>query len=624
MLKSILNNPYHILGVYSNSPKKEQVANKGKMQAFLRVNKSMPFKLDLQGILPDIHRTQELVDYADSELALSTGQIRHAQFWFINKTQIDNIAFNHLTGGDMDSAIEIWRKSLNCYSLQNLFVCYLIKEDYRAALNTAIALYNQFAKEFVAAIDENANVSVNDLIQNIIDTISGEGVDLLHISNSISDNVWQTIIKEKKVKPIIEKLDLLVSEAKSTKKKGVQARLAAGNKLKIDTKQLLTTLQEVLPQSDTRYQIIADKVSQEVLQCSIDYYNDTDDDDSPVKTLPLCEYAKTVAVGSEAKQRCEKNYAVIKKAYEDMPPKEVAKESKEINELLAWYAVQAKTSKNALELLKKAQIPLVTIKEKMGKTNSYYLEISSILGSAALGNVIEEVNSAQKEETNNPLEGLFGTSSVYSRLSDIIGEHERRRQRALRLKSALHDAWQTIVYIDLLDKTDVFYKNRYKPNRNTLYSIISGLQGFERPDEQYIIKGCAYGVTANKKFFYSDSEYYGSCTTKSDYKGYLQSFPSGSHIAEANKKLAEIEERERQTRNYIIAAIIAISILFFIISVSGKDNERTKDRAEPAYSSSYYDNSNSNELEEDEETDEEVDYQDDEEDFDEEDFEDNY
>ena len=60
MIKSIANNPYRILGVYSNSPKKEQIANKGKMQAFLRVNKSMPFPLDLKGILPSFYRTEFL------------------------------------------------------------------------------------------------------------------------------------------------------------------------------------------------------------------------------------------------------------------------------------------------------------------------------------------------------------------------------------------------------------------------------------------------------------------------------------------------------------------------------------------------------------------------------------
>lgn len=568
MLKAIINNPYRILGVYSNSPKKEQIANKGKMQAFLRVKKSMPFKLDLQGILPDVQRTQELVDFADSELALSAGQIKHAQFWFINKTPIDRIAFNHLTDGNIESAIDFWQKNKNLSSLQNLFICYLIKEDYGAALNTAVSLYNQYAKEFVSEIDEKASIPVNTLIQTVVDTISNDGIDLLPASRSISDNAWQAVIEAKKVEPIISQLNSLVSEAKAAKDKGAIARLSTGNKLIAATKPLLATLQRVLTLNDTRYQIIADKTAQEVLQCSIDYYNDTDDVDSPSKALPLCKYAKSIAVGTAAKQRCEQNYEVIKEAYDNMPPAEVVNEAKEINNLLTWYRKQAKTSKNALELLKKARLPIISIKEKLGEKNAYYLETSSIIGSAALSNVIDEVNDAQKDDKPDPLQGLFGSSSKYNLFSDLLGSQERRRQRALLLKVVLRNAWQTIVYIDLLDKTDDFNNKRYLPNRKTLSNIISDLKGFDYPDDNYIIKGCAHGITADKRFFCSDSEYYGGCTSKSDYNEYLKKFPYGKHSKEAKEKIFEIEERNKKTRNYLLVVVLIALVLLGIIIAS--------------------------------------------------------
>ena len=130
MLKAIISNPYRILGVYANSPKKEQIANKGKMQAFLRIGRTTNFPLDLRGVLPAVVRTQETVDLADSQLALPADQVKHAQFWFVNITPIDGIAFNHLLRGDLDSAISLWQKQTTASSLQNLFVCYLIKEDY--------------------------------------------------------------------------------------------------------------------------------------------------------------------------------------------------------------------------------------------------------------------------------------------------------------------------------------------------------------------------------------------------------------------------------------------------------------------------------------------------------------
>lgn len=576
MLRAILNNPYRILGVYSNSPKKEQIANKGKMQAFLRVKKSMPFPLDLKGILPEISRTQEAVDYADSELALSSGQIKHAQFWFVNKTPIDGIAFNHLLGGNIESAIEMWKKSTNMSSLQNLFICYLIKEDYKTAIiEYAIPLYNNYADTFVSMIDEKVSMSISELVEAIVETLSGEDINITSISHSISDNVWKNHIESKRVNPLMTQLESLISDAKSAKGKGDTARLNAGNKLKIASKPLLSTLRTILPANDTRYQMIADKVTQEVLQCSIDYYNDTTDLDAPAKALPLCDYAKSIAVGSAAKQRCNENYDVIKKAFDNMPPVEVAKEAKEIDDLFGWYRKQKRTSASGLELLKKAQKPLISIKEKLGKNHKYYLETSSTLGSAALSNVIDEVNDAQKEDKPNPLSGLLG-GSRYSLYGDIFGEQERRRQKAYTLKDALTSAWKTIVYIDLLDTTEDFKKNRYQPNRKTLHSIIDGLKGFDYPDENYIIKGCARGIYADSKFFWCDSEHYAACSSKSDYEDYLKKFPSGNHVADANKRIEEIKEHNKKVLKYvlIVAAVIILAIVI-VCSANAMTSKRT-------------------------------------------------
>ena len=87
----ITNNPYRYLGVYSNSPTKERVANKGKMNAFLKVGKIVSFPLDIPSLLPTIERTVETVAHAESELTLPMDQIRFAQFWWMNTTPLDKI-----------------------------------------------------------------------------------------------------------------------------------------------------------------------------------------------------------------------------------------------------------------------------------------------------------------------------------------------------------------------------------------------------------------------------------------------------------------------------------------------------------------------------------------------------
>ena len=144
MINAIINNPYRILGVYSNSPKKEQIANQAKIKAFLRVNKNMSFSLDLTDIIPPVVRNQDAIDHVESELSLISGKIKNAQFWFINNGSIDTTVMNRLFSGDIENAMNLWQNKWKgtMSSLQNLFVCYLIKGDYESAIiNCAIPLY---------------------------------------------------------------------------------------------------------------------------------------------------------------------------------------------------------------------------------------------------------------------------------------------------------------------------------------------------------------------------------------------------------------------------------------------------------------------------------------------------
>lgn len=117
----INNNPYRLLGVYSTSNQREVVANHGKMKAFLKVGRKVSFPLDLNGLLPEVLRSEQSVADAISKLTLPTEQLRYAQFWFSKCNQLDEIACGKLTNGDIDGAIEIWKKT-TASSLQNLSI----------------------------------------------------------------------------------------------------------------------------------------------------------------------------------------------------------------------------------------------------------------------------------------------------------------------------------------------------------------------------------------------------------------------------------------------------------------------------------------------------------------------
>ena len=68
MINVVENNPYRILGVYANSPKRDVLANEGKVKAFLKVGRAVSFPLDLNGLLPNVNRTEASVVQAKTEI----------------------------------------------------------------------------------------------------------------------------------------------------------------------------------------------------------------------------------------------------------------------------------------------------------------------------------------------------------------------------------------------------------------------------------------------------------------------------------------------------------------------------------------------------------------------------
>ena len=183
MINVVENNPYRILGVYANSPKRDILANDGRMRAFLRVGRAVSFPLDLNGLLPSINRTTETIQQANTALSLPQDQLKYAMFWFLNVTPIDRIAFNHLFAGNMDEALELWKRREGLSSLQNRMMCYLIKGKYVYAAGMADRLYQKYGSDFCNLISPTLRLSHEDFVNKFFDTLGDElNVDLSSFS----------------------------------------------------------------------------------------------------------------------------------------------------------------------------------------------------------------------------------------------------------------------------------------------------------------------------------------------------------------------------------------------------------------------------------------------------------
>ena len=564
------HNPYRLLGVYSNSPTKERLANHNRMKAFLKVGKPVSFPLDLTQYLGSIERTEASVADAEAALTLPKDQIQYAQFWFVKVTPLDEVAFNHLLDGDMDGAIEIWRKKECPSSLQNLFLCFLIKGYLFLALYYAKRLYSniEYVREFVGYVVNDISLeSTVLLIDNLLDKIcdyfgakellrvykadrswplvsfarehgkmkvapfvnretgdkfkacvfiddkenitlvafwsklgeltpkeianNKEHLDVIQLSSGTYKLVyretvhgnWRKYIIDKCASKYIADIQNCIELARKSKGKQPKERLLAGEQLRKHTTDSLTELSSMLTHTDLQYQMIADKLGLEILQCGIDYYNDTEEPDAAIKAMSLQKYALSIVVGQAAKDRCKENVDILQKIIDNLPPSEVFTEDKAIKEELHKYCQLPDLISHAVTLLENAQPYLVSIKDKLGADNEYYLKISTLVVNNALNNVIAEINEAQKydpaEERRQRNKKLMEKSDplfrpLYSSLynDEFLYESEDRKTKYEYIKRVVLKAKKALLIMDVLDMEKCFEQERYLPNRKILNDFL--------------------------------------------------------------------------------------------------------------------------------------------------------
>lgn len=407
------NNPYRLLGVYSNSPTKERLANYNRMKAFLKVGKSVSFPLDVPQYLSSINRTESSAADAEAKLTLPKDQILHAQFWFIKTTPLDEVAFNHLFAGEIDKAEEIWQKRECASSLQNLIVCALMCGKYAEAISLAETLYSntQYINQLVAAVvGMGGNFNVSDLTFSFIDVLYDE-IGTNKLLSFITNAIWKDYIKDKAVKPIISHIQDAIDVAHKSKGKGATARLEAGRTLMRSTKDMLSDLRRLLSVSDIQYEVIADKLAQEILQCGIDYYNNTNDDDAPHNAMILQKYALSVVVGNLVKNRCKENVDTLKKVG---PEYAVRNEITFLMNIIKQLRGEGGHDKYSIIMfglchsisdvqgLVEKSIPYINrMEEKLGSSNDLYIKVTSAVVSAAVNAIVEIINMKQEIAIGN-------------------------------------------------------------------------------------------------------------------------------------------------------------------------------------------------------------------------------
>lgn len=459
-MRIIIHNPYRMLGVYANSTRREIIANKSKASAFLKVGKAVEFPLDLNAVLPPLHRTVEMLDEAEARLAFAKEQVKYAQFWFLKITPFDETAFGYIAAEDLAGAKSIWSKHDTVSSLQNSLVCSLIENNVGQALQTAETLYTKFGDSYIHNMGSNCTLQMTgmELLHQFIDTL-GEEVGWQRLTDHQLDAETKVYISTQTVGPLIGKISVEVERAKKVDHKDSSARKAAGERLIAATKDHLQELRVTLPANDPQYVMIADKLGLEILQCGIDYYNNSEEYDAAHNAMALQKYAQTVVAGKLARDRCNENVKTLTNIINNLPPKEIADEFRAIKDILNLYSKMSLTIENAVSILNESKEYVQRIKNKLGTKDSHYLRISTLVVSEALRRVVIVVNSSQRmfvSESEMDVLGLsFGPTLV------------QRRNSASKMRKVISNAWDTFKIIDDFDLEAEFKRHYYK-NRETV------------------------------------------------------------------------------------------------------------------------------------------------------------
>lgn len=520
------NNPYRLLGIYANSSARDQLASIHKLEAYLRVGRQTALPLELPGFFPVEEKTVDGIKDAAAKLALPQSKLHYAQFWFLKIDQFDEIAFKHLLDGDIAKAMDIWSKHESVSSLQNRIVCHLVQNSLSDAIHCAEKLYGNtgYISQFVSSVvGEGIGVATDNLGLDFIDALS-ENVELGELLSTISLPTWQQHVKQKLIAPLVSSIQDAIAKSKQSRGKGAEVRLAAGNTLMQQANLLLTKLQGLLPKTDMQYQSIVDRLANEVLQCGIDYFNNSEDDDAPQKAMVLQKYALSIAAGPMAKDRCKENVEILEKI---CPPDSVVYYHTLLQRIIKEFGDgdNILSIENASAFVDRCLPYLMSIRSIVGSSNSYYQRMCTRVAGEALSDIIWVYND-ELEDIHDEFEKLPDNAKFL-----ILAKHgvmDRMRNVTTSAVNAMH-------HMKDLDMEPGFRANQFEKNYNAIYdqarAIRCSLYDLDEPDMR------------------DEDAYYSSISGLQDCHTYKRVFPNGKYTAQVNAKIEEYEYNRCSTMN---------------------------------------------------------------------------
>lgn len=339
-MQKINNNPFRVIGIVANSSAKEIQSRRGKIQAYARVGREISSEYDFEFLEP-IARSEEVLNKAFSEIEQHKNIVDHSLFWFTNLTPIDETAIQHLINGNKEKAIEIWEKitegkevsSRNFSAFNNIGTLYFLEgseDKLKRGIEYKIKLIeSDHFQAFVHSVaDEmytiDSEKQVQFLIDDLVKQIDGKYSTPEKIALFDGNPSVKTYLSGKFTEEPLHRIETQIEQSKKKRANDKITAYRSGSDLFENTKDDLAQLISILGISNLKYQMISDKLAKELLQCSIDYFNECveldKDTDYLHEAMSLANMAQNTAVNKLIRDRIKDNMDTL----EDMKDRELS------------------------------------------------------------------------------------------------------------------------------------------------------------------------------------------------------------------------------------------------------------------------------------------------------------
>jgi len=441
----IHQNPFRILGLPITATDRAFVKSISDLSIFTEMGKTKTFPGDLFfSVRP--HRTSESIKKAARQIEQPLDKVFYALFWFWDNptNTIDAMAFEELNAGNTGKAIHFWEKatcktitSTNASNYKNLAILYLGLSTDNGTLDKTLFLKslslsgsflaNGYFEEFTKCVTgcnrtiahlETIHAYVDEIIslaKPYLDKLDGVATTEMIKAFAAFPREIQNVILEKFIGTYIHRIDRQIKVAKGRRSDNVSEAHTAGFQLYENTQQDLHYLRTVLSESDLEFQLIADKLADELVQCSVSYFNayhETENDPGDA-ALKLAQYAQSIAVGEKVNQRITQGMPILIKYVAEKPKREKLKPAKAAIDgiLSAVKHLNITASKPscpvtsypnlARRFLCTCELHLTLIQHRFGNADCDYLELCDLVVNNAVEICIAYLNAVAEVNTNH-------------------------------------------------------------------------------------------------------------------------------------------------------------------------------------------------------------------------------